>query len=97
VNSDTAEGHWTYVINYERVVQVVGGGVVRIKILDRNCRIIKNCGATAGFPCAGKARTVNISQASPQPAGLQQPGLGQTADHAGQWLLIDATAVAPTG
>lgn len=97
LNSDYAEGHYTYVLNYERTIPVVGGGRVRFRVVDLNCRHIKNCGSAPGYPCANKARTVDISAASPQPligqppAGLDQPGLGETADHAGQWVLIDAT------
>lgn len=91
VNSDTAEGHWTYVVNYSKTIPVIGGGSVRVRSYDQNCRIIKNC--TMGpAPCAAKARSLNVSAASPAPA-LMQPGLGQDADNAGQWLLFDVTAV----
>ena len=102
LNSDIEQGHFTYVINFEKTIPVVGGGIVRLRHYDSNCRMMKNCGSTAGFPCAGKARTVDISAADPQPpvagatmGGLRQPGLGSTNDHGGQWLLIDVTAVAP--
>jgi hypothetical protein len=92
LNSDTQEGHWTYVINYVKTIPVIGGGTVRVRVYDSNCRIIKNC--TSGpYPCASRARTVDVSAANPAPVGLTQPGLGQTADHAGQWLLIDVTGV----
>jgi hypothetical protein len=108
LNSDVQIGHITYVINFEKTIRIVGGGIVRLRHYDSNCRITKNCGSTAGYPCASKARTVDISAADPQPPvagptlstlnptpGLRQPGLGQSNDHAGQWLLIDVTAVAP--
>jgi hypothetical protein len=42
---------------------------------------------------------VDISAANPQPpsgpppGGLIQPGLGQSNDDAGEWLLIDVTAI----
>jgi hypothetical protein len=91
VNSDKAEGHLTYVLNFTKTIPVFGGGMVRFRSQDTNCRIIKNC--TGGpTPCATKARSVDISAANPQPV-LNQPGLNQTAEHAGQWLLIDVTAV----
>jgi hypothetical protein len=93
VNADTQQGHWTFAIDYERVIEVVGGGKIRFRALDNNCRIIKNCGATGGVPCEPKARTVNIAAANPQPAALIQPGLGMTSESAGQWLLIDAVKV----
>lgn len=90
LNADTQEGHFTMLIDYEKTIPVIGGGNIHLRIYDANCRQIKNCGTSAGAPCGNKARSVDISGADPQPQGLQQPGLGQTADHAGQWLLIDA-------
>ena len=100
LNADTQEGHYTYVINFEKTIPIVGGGRVRMYTTDGNCRQIKNCGSSAGYPCAAKARTVTITAAMPQPmtgalpAGFTQPGLGKTNDHAGQWFLTDVTAVA---
>jgi len=98
INSDTTpnEGHYTFAINYEKTIPVIGGGKVRLRIFDANCRQIKNCtGGTS--PCATKARSVNISAAMPQPPAntLMQPGLGQSSEHAGQWFLLDVKAVAP--
>jgi hypothetical protein len=108
LNSDVYENHITHVINFEKTFRIVGGGIVRLRHYDSNCRMMKNCGSQAGYPCASKARTVDISAADPRPPdapptpsaanptyGLHQPGMGETADHAGQWLLIDVTAVAP--
>lgn len=94
LNSDTQEGHYTFAINYQRPIRLVGGGFVRLTMEYSNCRIIKNCGG-GGFPCAAKARSIDVSAANPQPAGLLQPGLGLMPDHSGQWLLIDVTAVTP--
>lgn len=94
INSDTQEGHYTFGINYERKIEVVGGGKVHVRILDTNCRQIKNCG-TGGYPCASKARTIDLSGASPMPTGLQQPGLGKAADHAGQWFFINVKNIVP--
>jgi len=106
LNSDTREGHWTYVLNYQKQIQVVGGGSIRVKNYDRNCREIKNCGpegepATA---CANdaNARIINISAASPQPSnataasgGLLQPNLNSArpVGSSGQWLLIDVVKI----
>jgi hypothetical protein len=101
LNSDAAEGHWTFIIDYEKTIEVVGGGFVRLRRLDNNCRLIKNCGASPGFPCDVKARVIDVSEADPPvpdgayPTGLDQPGLNQTAQHAGQWWFIDVTAVQP--
>ena len=98
INADTQEGHYTYVINYEKTIPVIGGGTIRMRTFDSNCRQIKNCGATAGYPCASKARSIDIAAAAPAPGatfpmGLSQPGLGETADHSGQWFLTDVVAV----
>jgi len=98
LNSDTTEGHWTYLLNYERTIPVVGGGKVRVRTYDRNCRMIKNCGDRSGQVSAsvcGSAtkQTVDVSAAMPAPTMLMQPGLGQAAGESGQWLLIDVTKV----
>ncbi|HEX6276913.1 MAG TPA: hypothetical protein VFZ53_27925 [Polyangiaceae bacterium] len=101
LNSDVAEGHWTFVIDFEKTIDVVGGGSVRLRRLDSNCRLIKNCGATPGIPCDAKARTVDLGDADPPPpapgpfedGGFNQPGLNMSAGHAGQWWMIDVTAV----
>jgi hypothetical protein len=76
---------------YDQTIDVIGGGTVRLQIADANCRQIKNCGS-GGVPCAGKAQTIDISAADPQPAAglLQQPGLGKDPEHSGQWFLMDA-------
>jgi hypothetical protein len=95
VNSDTQQGHWTYAISYERVIPVIAGGKIRFRAYENNCRIIKNCGAIGGTPCAGKAQTVDIVGANPQPAALSQPGLGKASSASGQWLLIDVVKVEP--
>jgi hypothetical protein len=98
LNSDTTEGHWTYLLNYERTIPVIGGGKIRARTYDRNCRMIKNCGDRSGgvsFSSCSSAtkQTVDVSAAMPAPTDLQQPGLGQAAAESGQWLLIDVTEV----
>jgi hypothetical protein len=90
LNADTQEGHFTMIVDYEKTIPVYGGGSVLLKIYDANCRQIKNCGSTAGYPCDGKARSLDLAAADPQPMGLDQPGLGQGANHSGQWIYIDA-------
>jgi hypothetical protein len=99
LNSDTQEGHWTYALNYERTIPVIGGGKVRMRTYDRNCKMIKNCGDRSGQVSAsvcGSAtkQTVDVGPAMPAPMGLNQPGLGQAAGESGQWLLVDVTKVA---
>jgi hypothetical protein len=94
INSDTQEGHYTFGISYERKIEIVGGGKVHVRIFDANCRQIKNCG-TGGYPCASKARTIDVSGATTMPTGLQQPGLGKAADHSGQWFFINVKDIVP--
>jgi hypothetical protein len=98
LNSDSGTGHYTMLTNYEKTITVIGGGEVRLRVYDANCRMIKNCGANGGAPCTGKARTVDVAAAMPQPTGmpmLQQPALGAASpDHSGQWWLFDVTRVA---
>lgn len=95
LNADTDEGHFTYVIDYERTIEVVGGGVVRLRSFDANCRIMKNCGSSGGYPCAQRARVLDVSGADPAPSEeeLDQPGLLKGDDHGGQWWLIDVLGV----
>jgi len=96
INSDTQEGHWTYAIDYEKTIAVPGGGAIRLRTFDQNCRQIKNCGtgSSGGAQCASLARTIDTSGAMPAPSGLMQPGLGEAAQHSGQWFLLDVTNVA---
>jgi hypothetical protein len=91
LNADAGDGHYTLGIDYAKTLQLVGGGTLRLQIADANCRQIKNCGTNAGVPCTPKARSIDISDAVPQPAAnaLQQPGLGRDPEHSGQWFLID--------
>jgi hypothetical protein len=96
VNSDTAEGHWTYILNYEKTIDVIGAGRIRVRYYDRNCRLIKNCVVGDAGSCANcttRTRTVDTSTANPQPVGLEQPGLGNDAANSGQWLYVDVTNV----
>jgi hypothetical protein len=90
LNADTQTGHYTFGVSYEETLELIGGGVMRLQIADANCRQIKNCGP-GGVPCAGKAQTIDISAADPQPAPglLQQPALGKSPEHSGQWFLLD--------
>jgi hypothetical protein len=106
LNADTSEGHFTYVLNFEKLIDVIGGGTVRLRYYDNNCRIIKNCGpsGTAASQCAATAnrRVIDVSAANPAPAaapanefGLLQPNLSTArgAEASGQWLLIDVVRV----
>jgi hypothetical protein len=94
LNADTQTGHYTMGISYQKTIELIGGGTLRLQVADANCRQIKNCGA-GGVPCTGKARVVDISAASPQPQNLQQPGLGKDPEHSGQWFLMDVLSFAP--
>ena len=94
------EGHWSYVINYGKQITVYGGGTVRVRNYDRNCRQIKNCGSVDSYPCAAKSNarviTIPATVMPALPAGaLVQPNVisSRSADNAGQWLLIDVESV----
>jgi hypothetical protein len=106
LNADTAVGHFTYVMNYEKQIVVTGGGGVRVRNYDRNCRQIKNCDANksnaSDCPAVANARKLNVAAAMPTPGsgfapqgGLTQPQLitERDASNAGQWLLIDVVKV----
>jgi hypothetical protein len=101
LNASPDEGHWTLLINYEKTVEVESGGFVRLRRFDNNCRLMKNCGPTGAPPCAPKARTIDLeaveppSPAGPFPDGFNQPGMSLSSDHAGQWWMVDVTAVRP--
>jgi hypothetical protein len=100
LNSDTEEGHWTYMLSFERTINVIGGGRIRIRRVDADCRIIKNCfaggsqGACSPSGCNNKARTIDVSAAMPPPTALSQPGLVNDTAQSGQWVLIDVVNVA---
>jgi hypothetical protein len=96
INSDTQEGHYTFAISYARDIEIVGGGKVKVRIFDDNCRMIKNCSeGDGGGNCAQKARSIDLTGADPMPAGLMQPGLGNEATNSGQWFFIDVKAIVP--
>lgn len=99
LNADTQSGHWTFVIDYERDLEVVAGGKIHIRSYDQNCRMIKNCGDVAhkhgSTECTAQARTVaGISAAMPA-ISVMQPGLGKDANSSGQWFAIDVKTVTP--
>jgi hypothetical protein len=98
LNSDINEGHWSFIIDYEKNIEIIGGGFVRLRHLDPNCRVMKNCGDSSGVSCEGRARTIDLSAAEPPPpsgpfpVGFNQPGLNQSPGNSGQWWMIDVTA-----
>jgi hypothetical protein len=96
INSDTMEGHYTFAISYEKDIEIVGGGKVKVRIFDDNCRMIKNCtdGGSVN-DCNSKARSVDVAGAMPAPTGLMQPGLGKAANQSGQWFFIDVKEIVP--
>jgi hypothetical protein len=99
LNADTQQGHWTFVIDYERDLEVVAGGKIHIRSFDLNCRMIKNCGPNGhqqgATACTAQARTVaGISAAMPA-INVMQPGLGVEANSSGQWFAIDVKTIVP--
>jgi hypothetical protein len=99
LNADTQSGHWTFVIDYEKDIEVVAGGKIHVRSFDLNCRMIKNCGDSThtqgATACAAQARTVaGISAAMPA-ITVMQPGLGKDANSSGQWFAIDVKTIVP--
>jgi hypothetical protein len=99
LNADTDQGHWTFVIDYERDLEVVAGGKIHIRSFDLNCRMIKNCGPNGhqqgASACTSQARSVaGISAAMPA-ITVMQPGLGVEANSSGQWFAIDVKSIVP--
>jgi hypothetical protein len=90
LNADTSEGHWSYVLNFQKTITVIGGGSIKVRTYDKNCREIKNCGpaGTPAWQCAQKAnaRIIDLYAPNPDPfpippsspapqGGLLQPNL----------------------
>jgi hypothetical protein len=91
LNADSRTGHYTMEMDFEESIPLIGGGALRMRIVDANCRQIKNCGP--GEPCDRTPRIIDVSAADPQPLGLSQPGLGKGAGDSGQWFMIDVVSV----
>jgi len=92
----SGEDHESWALNYTATFPVQGGGTIKFRVYDSNCRQIKNCGPGAGSSTCAAPRTVNISEADPQPADFTQPYVGSAPGGAtGQWVLIDVTSVEP--
>jgi hypothetical protein len=93
--------HFTFLIDYEKTIEVTGGGFVRLRSVNETCRPLKNCGTEPGYPCAAKARTIDLSAVDPpapppgdfESGGFNQPGLNHDANHGGEWWLVDVTRV----
>jgi hypothetical protein len=90
------ESHFTYKVNYQAKIKVMGGGTILWRMVDTNCRMIVNCGtedANAGGACAG-AHTVSLVGAVPAPpAALANQPLRNTMGAKGQFLFIDVVSV----
>jgi hypothetical protein len=95
LNADTQVGHYTMGIDYEKSIPLIGGGALRMRVVDSNCTEIKNCSATPGGPCQAKTQVIDVSAADPQPVGLQQPGLGKGIGDSGQWFMVDVVSFEP--
>lgn len=95
-NADSMDGTYTFALDFERSIEVYGGGRIHIRRVDTDCHQIKNCGGGTA-PCANKAQTIaSLATAMPEVASvLTQPGLGKSAEHAGQWIAIDVKSVVP--
>jgi hypothetical protein len=93
----TNEAHESWALNYTMTLRVQGGGSIRYRLYDSNCRQITNCGADTGSGnCGTDQRILTFAGADPMPmtAMLNQPYLGTaTANGPGQWIFLDVTSV----
>ena len=83
-------------LHFERTIDVIGGGRLRVRFHDADCRMLRNC-EPGHMECNREQcitqRTVDLSDAMPPPTNLDQPGLGNEPNQGGQWLLVDVTNV----
>jgi hypothetical protein len=91
----TPEEHESWALNYTMTMRVRGGGTIRYRLFDSNCRQITNCGADTGSgACGTDQRILTFAGADPMPSMLNQPYLGApNAAGPGQWIFFDVTSV----
>jgi hypothetical protein len=91
------ESHESWALNYTFSLRVHGGGNIRFRMFDSNCRMITNCGPGTGSSTCNTTngtRILTFAGADPMPSMLNQPYLGAaTSAGPGQWLFIDVTTI----
>jgi hypothetical protein len=89
----TPTSHLTFAIDYTKVIPVMGGGTVALKVFDSNCALVQNCGATADNNQCRSPRTVSLAGTVPAVANFTQPFQGNVTGAFGQWVHFDVTSV----
>jgi len=84
-------------LDYEATFPVQGGGTIRWRTFDLNCRQITNCNDNECGSLGPKPLTQpTVAGANPPPpATFTQPFQSAANAGLGQWIYIDVTAVAP--
>lgn len=88
--------HLTFPVDYTKTIEVPGGSTVTMTVFDSNCRLVQNCGTTAGNNMCSAPVVANLSPADPPAPSTFQTGntaWAQNGGH-GQFLFFDITKVA---
>jgi hypothetical protein len=88
--------HLTFPVDYSKTIEVPGGSTVTLSVFDSNCRLVQNCGTTAGSNMCSAPVVANLSGATPPAPSTFQSGntaYFQNGGH-GQFLFFDVTKVA---
>jgi len=88
--------HLTFPIDYTKTIQIPGGSTVTLSVYDSNCRLVQNCGTTAGSGMCSAPVVVNLSPATPPAPSTFQTGNTAYFENGGhgQFLFFDITQVA---
>jgi hypothetical protein len=80
-------------LDYDATFPVQGGGTIRFRSFDLNCRQITNCTTTECGPLTPKPVTMDgVGQADPPPAApFAQPYQTGANIGRGQWVYVDVT------
>jgi hypothetical protein len=91
----SAEAHQSFALNYTATIPVVGGGKLRFRVFDSNCRQIMNCGPGTGSNMCTAPRNLTLTGSDPPPpTSFTQPFVGSAPGGAtGQWVFIDVLSV----
>jgi hypothetical protein len=91
----SSEDHESFALNFTFKLQVHGGGSLRYRMFDNNCRQITNCGQdTGGSNCGSDQRILMFSQDTMPVPDVDQPYLGaQQSNGPGQWIALDVMSV----
>lgn len=91
----SSEDHESFALNFTFKLQVHGGGTIRYRMFDNNCRQITNCGQdTGGSNCGSDQRILMFAAETMPVPDVDQPYMGaQQSNGPGQWLALDVLSV----